>query len=193
MSERTDERTVDDGDGDVEVGFDDDELGVDVDALTGGPEPSSDTAGSTPSSDTGGSGGSVLGGLSRLRPSVSVPNPLAKLPSGRSVLLAFVVVLVSMFAAGMIPLIGMFSGFLGVFAGAFALGLVSGKSRYIEFALAGAAVAGLSALQGVFRLAILSDIGLAPFAAFGAGTGLLAAVLGHYFGRDLRDGLTRDV
>jgi hypothetical protein len=29
--------------------------------------------------------------------------------------------------------------------------------------------------------------------AIAAGIGLLLAVIGHYFGRDLRDGLTRDL
>lgn len=82
------------------------------------------------------------------------------------------------------------AGLVGVFAVGFALGL-AGWRRYVEVALAGAATAGVGmVLQDLF-LSFLA--GLAPAGVLGAGTGLLAAVVGHYLGRDLRDGLTREL
>ena len=178
MSERTDERTAEES-GDVDV----EDLGVDVDALTGEPDASRGAADAT--AETGGPGL-----LSRVRPS-SVPNPL---PSGRSVLLTFGVVILSVLLASSVPLLGIVGAPLGVFAGAFALGLASGTRRYLEFALAGALVSGLGAFQGsLFRVAILSDAGFAPVFAIAGGIGLVIALLGHYFGRDLRNGLTASI
>jgi hypothetical protein len=213
MSERTDERTTDSaGDVDVEDLLDDgdtgstgalggdsggsgdpladeDDLGVDVEALTGDPDTTASARDST------GSTGDSAGLLSGLVPSLSVPNPLAALPSGRSVLLTFGTVLVSVLLASSVPLLGgVFGAPVGIFAGAFALGLASGARRYLEFALAGALVSGLGAFQGsLFRIAVFSDVGFAPVFAIAAGFGLVVALLGHYFGRDLRDGLTSSI
>ena len=196
MSERTDERTVESEDIDLDglddggdVGLDEDELGVDVDSLAGDPV-EADAGGADHAGAQGGSSGPGL--LSRLRPSLGLPNPAAALPSAREALVAFAVVVVSMFAGSAVPLLGPVGGLLGVFAGAFVLGLVSGKSRYLELAVAGAAAAGLAAFLSTFAFAVATDSGV-PIAAFGAGGGLVATVLGHYFGRDLRSGLTRDV
>lgn len=211
MSERTDERTAEEsrnvdvedllndgpgeattggGRGDAPGGSDDpladEDLGVDVDALTGEPDASRGAADAT--AETGGPGL-----LSRVRPS-GVPNPLAALPSGRSVLLTFGVVILSVLLASSVPLLGIVGAPLGVFAGAFALGLASGTRRYLEFALAGALVSGLGAFQGsLFRVAVLSDAGFAPVFAIAGGIGLVIALLGHYFGRDLRNGLTASI
>jgi len=213
MSERTDERTTDSaGDVDVEDLLDDgdtgstgalggdsggsgdpladeDDLGVDVEALTGDPDTTASARDST------GSTGDSAGLLSGLVPSLSLPNPLAALPSGRSVLLTFGTVLVSVLLASSVPLLGgVFGAPVGIFAGAFALGLASGARRYLEFALAGALVSGLGAFQGsLFRIAVFSDVGFAPVFAIAAGFGLVVALLGHYFGRDLRDGLTSSI
>jgi hypothetical protein len=195
MAERTDERTAEDEsalDGDLadDAGFDDEELGVDVEALTGEP---GDATGSTPDAATdGASAEASSGGLRSRLPSLGLSNPLPGLPSGRDLLVAFGVVVVGTIAGGAIPVVGSLGSVAGVFAGAFAVGLASGKSRYLAFALAGAVSAAVMAVLSSLRFAILADIGL-PLAAFGAVTGLLAALLGHYFGRDLRSGLTRDV
>jgi len=210
MSERTDERTTEQGDDvDLDELLDDgdaagagesfegtegdplageDDLGVDVAALTGEPDASS------PGSDAaGGDTTSGPGLLSRLRPS-GLPNPLAALPSGRSLLLTFGVVLLSVVLASSIPLLGVIGAPLGVFAGAFVLGLVSGESRYLEFALAGALAGGVGAFSGtLFRIAVFSDVGFAPVFAVAGGVGLVVALLGHYFGRDLRAGLTSSI
>jgi hypothetical protein len=213
MSERTDERTTERGgevdldelleEGGADAGVGDsvgadvegdplageDDLGVDVEALTGDPD-ATRSAASDPGETTADGGPGLF---ARLRPS-GVPNPLAVLPSGRSVLLTFAVVLLSVVLASSVPLLGFVGAPVGVFAGAFVLGLVSGTSRYVEFALAGALVSGLGAFQGtLFRIAVFSDVGFAPVFALAGGVGLVIAVLGHYFGRDLRNGLTASV
>ncbi|WP_415379724.1 hypothetical protein [Halosimplex sp. TS25] len=216
MSERTDERTsgddVDDllddefgGDidagGGEEVGFSDDELGVDVDALTsdvGGASDgsTSDDAGSSAAGSESASGPGLLSRLtpSLSRPSLSLPSLAPNVPSVGSFLLALVAVVGGMLAGSAVPLVGSIAGVAGIFLGAFLLGLASGQRRYFPVAVAGAAAAVISVMSGAFvRFALLSDVGLTQFAAVGATTGILVALLGHYFGRDLRDGLTRDV
>lgn len=209
MSERTDEITSEDaddalhddalgsdagvGDVDDQVGFDDD-LGVDVDALTG------DVGGDASADRTAGAGGSESttdagpGLLSRLTPSFGRPELAPSLPSLRSFLLALVLVVGGMLVGSAVPFIGSVTGLVGLFAGAFLLGVGSGKRRYLPVAVAGGAAAvGATAMQGVLTLAFIQSVGVAPTAALGATTGVLVAVLGHYFGRDLRAGLTRDV
>jgi hypothetical protein len=213
MAERTDERERDDvreeaggdvdlsdlesdvsGAGGGDAGFDESELGVDVDALTSDP-PASDTTDTArePSGDTSADSGPGL--LSRLRPSGSLGlgggGNLTEGLTARSFLVSFVVTVAFMSVVGtVVPLPG--ANLLGVFAGAFLLGLASGRRRYLFLLLSGALAAGASALLDSAALAFLAGLA-GPLAVFGAGTGALAAVLGHYFGRDMRDGLTRDV
>jgi len=80
---------------------------------------------------------------------------------------------------------------LGVFAVAFAVGLASSERRYAEVGLASVAVGGGASL---FRNALLTLAGVGvPLIAISAAVGGVAGVLGVYFGRDLRDGLTRDL
>jgi hypothetical protein len=202
MSERTDER-VEDFDGDLgdpddgDVGFSDDELGVDVDSLTSGPDgasggsaPSSTESESNAASSTD-SGPSLR---SRLTPSIGRPSLGISVPSLRSFLLAAVVVVGGMFAGSAVPFIGSVTGLIGLFLGAFLLGAASGTRRYVPVAVAGAGAAVFATMmQGVLTLTVVESLGLGPTAALGATTGILVAVVGHYFGRDLRDGLTREV
>lgn len=91
-----------------------------------------------------------------------------------------------------IPFLDSLAGLVGVFAGAFVLGLAVERSTLLESAAAGAVAAGLTVLLTNLTLSVVSGFG-APMAAFGAGTGLLAGALGAYFGGDLRDGLTTDI
>jgi len=93
-------------------------------------------------------------------------------------------------AGSLVPL-GFAGEPLGVFAGAFLYGLGTETRRYLELALAGALAGAGSALLGNVALSVLG-VGL-PLVAAGAVAGLAAGVTGHYFGRDLRDGLTREV
>lgn len=125
--------------------------------------------------------------------------------SPKGFLVAFVAAMVGMLGggaiAGMIPLpfIGSIGGILGLFLAAFVLGAVGSRRQYLEVAVAGAVVAALtfllSTLTAVFLpigVSVLQDWGVAIVGA-GAGTGAIVSVLGHYFGRDLRDGLTQEI
>jgi FtsH-binding integral membrane protein len=93
---------------------------------------------------------------------------------------------------GQLPLVGQFLGFLGVFLAGFVLGLGAKRRRYLEGALGGATAAGLAFVANAVLFTFVSDVGL-QFAAVGAGIGAAAALIGVYFGRDLRNGLTREI
>ncbi|ELZ78238.1 hypothetical protein C455_11163 [Haloferax larsenii JCM 13917] len=127
------------------------------------------------------------------------PGRLGRLFSARAFLLALVLSIGGLVVGGAIPLVGFIGRFVGIAAAGFLLGLVGSKRRYVEIGLAGAIAAGLafvlSTLASVFApfaVQLLADYGLA-IAGVGALSGGLAGLVGHYFGRDLRDGLTRDV
>ncbi|TKX58812.1 hypothetical protein EXE44_04515 [Halorubrum sp. SS7] len=114
--------------------------------------------------------------------------------------LALVTVAVGVFVGGLIPLIGGTIGTAGgVFLAAFLLGLVLSTRRYVETGIAGGAAGAASAVTSVLGVGFLpigidylSQWGL-PLVAVGGGVGLALALLGHYFGRDLRAGLSRDI
>jgi hypothetical protein len=101
--------------------------------------------------------------------------------------------LVGIFLVGAIPLLGSLPlvGLVGVAVGTFFHGLFVDETRYIEAALAGAIAGGGSVLLSYLFLALLGTGG----ALFGLAlvVGALAGAAGHYFGRDLRAGLTRDL
>lgn len=80
---------------------------------------------------------------------------------------------------------------VGTFAVAFAIGLATSKRRYLEVGAAGAAVGGIAAVASNAVLAIAGS-GRAVLAV-GVGAGLVACLVGYYFGRDLRNGLFRDL
>ncbi|MFC7234247.1 hypothetical protein [Halosegnis marinus] len=128
-------------------------------------------------------GGRLSGVRSRLRSPFSL----------RAFLVALLLSVVASAAVGLVPFLpGSVATVAGVFVGAFALGLVRAKRAYLETALAGTAVVTVAALTQFFLVSVVGNVGI-PVAAAGAGAGLLAALLGHYFGRDLRAGLTRDL
>lgn len=91
-----------------------------------------------------------------------------------------------------VPVVSGIGGLLGAFAGAFLVGLVSSKRRYAETGAAAALLGAISAVPGfiAFGLGIQS---VATIAAIGGAVGLVVALLGVYFGRDLRDGLSKDI
>ena len=136
---------------------------------------------------------------SRLRgllPSVGGVGPSFSL---RSFLVILVASVAGVVAGGAIPIVGSIGRFLGLFAVAFATGLVGARSRYLEVGLAGAAAAGAAFLLGTLTsifapvaVQFLADYGVA-IVGVGVGTGFLVSIVGHYFGRDFRDGLTREV
>ena len=89
-----------------------------------------------------------------------------------------------------VPLPG--AGLLGVFLAAFAFGLVVDERRYAETALAGAIAAAASTFLDFAVVAFLGGVGVS-LALLAGGLGGVVGAVGTYFGRDLRDGLTRDV
>ncbi|GGJ02575.1 hypothetical protein GCM10008995_10430 [Halobellus salinus] len=128
------------------------------------------------------------------------------LPSGvgpsfslRSFLVILVASVAGVVAGGAIPIVGSVGRFLGLLAVAFAAGLIGSRSRYLEVGLAGAVAAGTAFLLGTLTsifapvaVQFLADYGVA-IVGVGVGTGFLVSIVGHYFGRDFRDGLTREV
>ena len=108
--------------------------------------------------------------------------------SPRFFLLSAVLLAVALVGGSTVPVFGRP---LGLFVVAFALGLVSSERRYAEVGLAGVAVGGVGSL---LRNAVLTLTGVGlPLVAVSAVIGGVAALAGVYFGRDLRDGLTRDI
>ncbi|RXK51868.1 hypothetical protein [Halorientalis pallida] len=187
MAERSDQRTRPDES--VEESLDDATFGLDDE-----PTVTSDT-GPSPSSDTGKSG---LAG--RLSAAVRAPfgavasrlsSPLEGLFSLRAFLLLLVTSVAGMVLAGMVLPFGSIGGLVGIAAVAFGAGLASERSRYVEASVSGALASGISWVLGNL---VLTAVGPGvPLVAVGVGFGVLAALLGHYFGRDLRSGLTRDL
>lgn len=107
---------------------------------------------------------------------------------------AFLIVFVLLAALGhagatFVPVVG---GLIGIFAGAFAVGLASERRRYGETATAGGVLGGVGVVLENVSLAILTG-SFVPLVAIGALLGAVVAAAGAYFGRDLRDGVMREV
>lgn len=103
--------------------------------------------------------------------------------------------LVFVFGAALLiggSLVPFFGGrLLGVFAAAFLVGLVTAKRRYLEVGTAGTAVGAVAAF---FDYAVFTLVGGGgTLIAIGTTAGAVACLLGYYFGRDLRDGLSREI
>ncbi|WP_246998550.1 DUF456 domain-containing protein [Halosolutus gelatinilyticus] len=92
---------------------------------------------------------------------------------------------------GMTVPIGGVGRIVGMFAVAFLAGLVSSRRRYLEVTVAGGSIGVASALAN-YAMFMLAGSGRTVIAV-GAAIGLLSCVGGYYFGRDLRNGLARDV
>lgn len=100
---------------------------------------------------------------------------------------------------GFVPIVGSLGRVVGILAAAFVLGLGFSRRRYFEVGIGGAVVGVGSALLGLVSASVLpvgmhvlQEYGLG-FGAVGAALGVLLALVGHYFGRDLRAGLTQDI
>lgn len=112
--------------------------------------------------------------------------------------IAVALLLAGGFLGGLLPIVGNTLGrAAGLFVGAFVVALLLSERRYVETGLAGAGVGLASALTGVVTAGVygvhfLQEYGLG-LAVVGSAVGLVLALVGHYFGRDLRSGLTQDV
>ena len=80
---------------------------------------------------------------------------------------------------------------VGMFVVAFTVGLLTSRRRYNEMIAAGATIGGISAM---FEYTVPMLAGSSStFLAIGVTAGFLACVVGYYFGRDLRSGLSREI
>ncbi|MEF8856946.1 MAG: hypothetical protein V5A16_05935 [Haloplanus sp.] len=113
----------------------------------------------------------------------------------RVFLLAIVLSVVGLVAGGAVPVVGYLGRFVGLALAGFVLAFLVAGRRYVEAGLAGALAAGLGFVLGTLNSAlfpVIADYGV-RIAGIGTTAGLLAALLGHYLGRDLRAGLTKDL
>lgn len=146
--------------------------------------------GSSRDADTGdGSGSPRTAPKTGLRDRFGPSLPRVFTPRG--FLVALGLVTVGWLVASFVLPLGALGGLLGVAMAGFTLGL-SGPRYYLEVALAGSIIAGLSAIMDHLVLSVFVGMA-APIGILGASSGALAAVVGNYFGRDLRDGLTREL
>jgi VIT1/CCC1 family predicted Fe2+/Mn2+ transporter len=108
-----------------------------------------------------------------------------------ALVVAFVAIGAGMIAGSLVPVIP-FTALAGIPVGAFLHGLLDSQRRYIETAIAGGVSAGAAVVTSLLPQMLAGLDGTRLF-AIAAAVGLVLAVVGHYFGRDLRDGLTRDL
>ncbi|MCU4740836.1 DUF456 domain-containing protein [Natronoglomus mannanivorans] len=104
--------------------------------------------------------------------------------------LAFVLTIgTALFVGGLaVPIAGRLLGMLAI---TFLIGLVTSRRRYNEMTAAGLSVGAVSALADHTILTFATS--LQGSTAVGITAGLLVCLVGYYFGRDLRSGLSRDV
>lgn len=110
--------------------------------------------------------------------------------SPRTFLLALAATGGGLLLVGSLLPLGTLGGVAGVLAGAFLFGLL--RRGYVETTVAGGVAAGVGTLLDVLVVSVLGGVGV-PVAVLGVGAGAAAGLIGHYFGRDLRAGLTRDL
>ena len=116
--------------------------------------------------------------------------------SPRNFAISLVLIAVGLFITGsLIPIVSAIpgTGFIGVFVAAFALGSLNSERSYLETGVAGAVVSGVSVLFSKFLVfSIAGGLGT-ELALIGCAIGAVVALIGHYFGRDLRAGVTKDI
>ena len=138
--------------------------------------------------------GSRLGSLRSRLGSLGSRAALSNYFSPKAFLALTLAVVAGLFVGNLlVPFGGPVGGLLGAFVVAFVLGLVTSKRRYLELGVAGAAVGSVAALLDFVITAIAVGSSVTRLVAFGAAAGLVVCVAGYYFGRDLRDGLSREV
>lgn len=100
---------------------------------------------------------------------------------------------------GAIPFVGTVGSLSGLLIATFLSGLIASQRRYLETAIAGGSIVGLSFAASLLTTGVL-PVGMRFFREYGllfGGVGVALGaglgVVGHYFGRDLRAGLTQEV
>jgi hypothetical protein len=140
--------------------------------------------------------GDARGRLGRVRNLISRPRLFGSRFSARALLVATAVAVVGVVVGGFLPVLGGLGRAAGLFVATFVYGLVAGRSHYLAVGVGGALAAVLGVVLGTVLGTTLVPVlaGYGPeIAGVGATVGLVVALAGHYFGRDLRAGLTRDV
>lgn len=117
---------------------------------------------------------------------------VGSLLSTSGLVVAFVLSVLGIFVFGLIPLLpSIVTSLVGIFVAGFVYGTATDTRRYLECALGGALAGGGSVLLSYLFMALFgANATLLAIALVG---GALAGTTGHYFGRDLRDGMTRDL
>lgn len=90
----------------------------------------------------------------------------------------------------LVPVVG---GPVGVFIGAFVVGILGIRRGYVLAGVFGVLLGVTAAVVDPRLLSLAESTRVLQLAAVGGGGGLLVSLLGVYFGRDLRSGLTRDI
>lgn len=111
--------------------------------------------------------------------------------SVRALIVAFVAIGGGMTLGSLVPMIP-FMALAGIPVGSFLHGLLDRERRYAETAVAGGLLAGSAVITSLLPQVLAGLDGTRLF-AIAAAVGVVLAVVGHYFGRDLRDGLTREI
>lgn len=124
---------------------------------------------------------------------------VGRLFSLRVFLGSLLLAVVGMTLGGAVPLVGFAGRIVGLFVVGFLVGLLAEHRRYLEVGMAGGVASGLGFLLSTLGSAflpvaadLLAEYGVA-IAGGGALAGVVVTVIGHYFGRDLRAGVTREV
>jgi len=120
------------------------------------------------------------------RPTIMTPRGLG---------LALLTTVSGFLIAGAIPIVGSVlggvAGLLGIGAASFVLGSLK-RGRYVELAVSGATTGAVAFFLDRLLLSVVGNFAV-PLTLVGGAAGLFAAVIGLYLGRDLRDGVTRDI
>jgi len=95
------------------------------------------------------------------------------------------------FLVGRLLPLGDLATLVGILTAAFLHAAVAEGRHYLEAAVAGAAVGGIWTVFGNL-VGVVLGVGV-PVVALAVAGGGIAGAAGHYFGRDLRHGLTREL
>jgi len=124
---------------------------------------------------------------------------LADLFSLKAFLLSAIVIGLGVGIGGAVPFVGTVGSLVGLLTATFLTGLIASQRRYLETALAGGSIVGLSFAVSLLTTGVL-PVGMQFFQEYGllfGGVGVVlgagVGVVGHYFGRDLRAGLTQEI
>ncbi len=112
----------------------------------------------------------------------------------KSMLILGVVFALVQFAFQTLPIVSILpmAGLIGLFVTAFGIGLLDSAARYPTVGFMGLVTAGLVAVVGNSKLlvnGIVPEVSL----AIGIAGGAFAALVGYYFGRDLKAGVSQEI